>query len=138
MSVIITTGPVTTELLTIYGPFLLHKVTIYLDEKSTLSDAINIENVVDFENPPKNRETELFMRIISDVQNGEPPEVFTDSNGLNMQKRIKIERIGIEGNYFPITTMAYIQDDNIRMSLLTNHAQGASAWQPGYFRDNVR
>ncbi|KAF7278990.1 hypothetical protein GWI33_007795 [Rhynchophorus ferrugineus] len=132
MSVIITTGPVTTELLTIYGPFLLHKVTIYLDEKSTLSDAINIENVVDFENPPKNRETELFMRIISDVQNGEPPEVFTDSNGLNMQKRIKIERIGIEGNYFPITTMAYIQDDNIRMSLLTNHAQGASAWQPGY------
>lgn len=132
MSVIITTGPVTTELLTIYGPFLLHKVTIYLDEKSTLSDAISIENVVDFESPPKNRETELFMRVISDVQNGEPPEFFTDSNGFNMQKRVKIERIGIEGNYFPITTMAYIQDEHIRLSLLTNHAQGAAAWQPGF------
>ncbi|CAG9768680.1 unnamed protein product [Ceutorhynchus assimilis] len=132
MSVIITTGPVTTELLTIYGQFLAHKVTIYLDENSALANAISIENVVDFESPPKNRETELFMRIISDVQNGEPPEFYSDVNGFNMQKRIKIERIGIEGNYFPITTMAYIQDENVRLSLLTNHAQGASAWQPGF------
>ncbi|XP_050294969.1 alpha-mannosidase 2 isoform X2 [Anthonomus grandis grandis] len=132
MSVIITTGQVTTELLTIYGPFLVHKVTIFLDETSVLSDAISIENTVDFENPPKNRETELFMRIISDVQNGDPPEFYTDLNGFNMQKRVKVERIGIEGNYFPITSMAFIQDESIRLSLLTNHAQGASAWYPGF------
>ncbi|XP_066258690.1 alpha-mannosidase 2 [Euwallacea similis] len=132
MSVIITSGTVTTELLTIYGPFLEHKVTIFLDETSSLANAISVENTVDFENPPKNRETELFMRIISDVQNGEVPEFYSDANGFNMQKRIKVERVGIEGNYFPITTMAYIQDENVRLSLLTNHAQGASAWQPGY------
>ncbi|KAL1513431.1 hypothetical protein ABEB36_002843 [Hypothenemus hampei] len=131
-SVIITTGTVTTELLTIYGPFLLHKVMIFLDENTSLSNAIYIENTVDFENPPKNRETELFMRIMSDVQNGETPEFYTDLNGFNMQKRIKIERVGIQGNYFPVTSMAYIQDENVRLSLLTNHGQGAAAWQPGH------
>ncbi|KAJ8920908.1 hypothetical protein NQ315_015701 [Exocentrus adspersus] len=131
-TIIITTGPVSTELSVIYGPFLMHTVTIYLVENSSLANAIFIENDVDFENSPKNRETELFMRIISDVQNGEPPEFYSDLNGFNMQRRVKVERIGLEGNYFPITSMAYIQDDNVRLSLLTGHAQGAASWQPGF------
>ncbi|CAH0558347.1 unnamed protein product [Brassicogethes aeneus] len=132
ISVIITTGPLSSELSIVYGPFLVHSVAIYHVENSSLSDAIQIENTVDFENTPKNRETELFMRIISDVQNNEPPEFYTDLNGFSTQKRVKVERIGLEGNYFPITTMAYIQDENVRLSLLTNHAQGAASWQPGY------
>lgn len=28
--------------------------------------------------------------------------------------------------------MTYIQDNNVRLSLLLNHAQGAASWQPGY------
>ncbi|KAJ8960726.1 hypothetical protein NQ318_020018 [Aromia moschata] len=131
-TIMITTGPVSTELAVVYGPFLMHTVTIYLVENSTLAHGIAIENTVDFENPPKNRETELFMRIVSDLQNGEPPEFYSDLNGFDMQKRVKVERIGLEGNYFPITTMAYIQDAELRLSLLTNHAQGAASWQPGF------
>lgn len=131
MSIIITTGRVTAEILVVYGAFLLHTVTIFIGDNS-LSDSIFIENVVDFESPPKNRETELFMRIVSDVQNGDSPEFFSDLNGFNMQKRVKVERIGLEGNYFPITSMAYIQDENIRLSLLTDHAQGVASWQPGF------
>lgn len=38
----------------------------------------------------------------------------------------------IAGNYFPITSMAYIQDSSRRLSLLVNHAQGAASWQPGW------
>ncbi|CAH1102433.1 unnamed protein product [Psylliodes chrysocephalus] len=131
-SIIITSGALSTEISVIYGPFLIHTVTVFLVDNSTLSNGIAIENTVDFENPPKNRETELFMRVISDVQNGEPPEFYSDLNGFNMQKRLKIERIGLEGNYFPATTMTYIQDNNVRLSLLLNHAQGAASWQPGY------
>lgn len=131
-SLIIITGLVSSEISVIYGPFLVHSVRIYHIEDSYLANGIYIENEVDFETPPKNRETELFMRVISGVQNGDPPEMYTDLNGFQMQKRIKVERIGIEGNYFPITTMAYIQDEEVRLSLLTNHAQGAASWQPGY------
>jgi len=43
-----------------------------------------------------------------------------------------VERIGIEGNYFPLTTQAFIQDPRRRLSLLVAHAQGAAAWQPGW------
>lgn len=132
ISIIITTGPILSELTVIYGPFLLHSVKIFHLEDSPLSDAIYIKNVVDFEGPPKNRETELFMRFATDIQNGDTPEFYSDLNGFQMQKRIKVDRIGIEGNYFPITQMAYIQDDEIRLTLLTNHAQGAASWQPGY------
>lgn len=132
ISIIITTGPILSELSVIYGPFLIHTVKIFHLEDSPLSDAISIENEVDFESPPKNRETELFMRFVTDIQNGDTPEFYSDLNGFQMQKRIKVDRIGIEGNYFPITQMAYIQDDEIRLSLLTNHAQGAASWQPGY------
>lgn len=132
MSIIITSGTISSEITVIYGVFLVHTVRIYHVEDSTLSDSIYIENEIDFEAPPKNRETELFMRLISDIQNGDPPEFYSDSNGFQMQKRVKIDRIGIEGNYFPITTMAYIQDEAARLSLLTNHAQGAASWQPGY------
>lgn len=132
IGIIIMSGPVFSSLTVLYAPFLVHTVKIYHVENSILNDGVYIENEIDFESPPKNRETELFMRLQTDVQNGDNPEFYSDLNGFQMQKRVKIERIGIEGNYFPITQMAYIQDDDIRLSLLTNHAQGAASWQPGY------
>jgi alpha-mannosidase len=46
-----------------------------------------------------------------------------------MQKRIKANNISIEGNYFPITSMAYLEDEKSRISLVVDHAQGAASWQ---------
>lgn len=39
--------------------------------------------------------------------------------------------IGIEGNYFPITSGAFLQDSRQRLTLLTTHAQGAASYEPG-------
>uniref|UniRef100_A0A8D9EML1 Alpha-mannosidase n=1 Tax=Cacopsylla melanoneura TaxID=428564 RepID=A0A8D9EML1_9HEMI len=129
--IVITSGPVSSQLTVLYGTLLVHTITIY-HVSGPLSQGIYIENTVDFDIPPKNRETELFMRFNSDLMNGEPPEIYTDLNGFSMQRRVKVERINIEGNYFPITTTAFIQDPERRLSLLVNHAQGAAAWQPGW------
>lgn len=130
-NIIIVSGPLTTEIKTMYLPFLVHTVRIYNGGDPFLSRGIFIENIVDFENPPRNRETELFMRIQTDIQNGEPPEFYTDQNGFQYQKRVKVEKLGIEANYYPITTMAWMQDDETRLTLVTNHAQGAAAYEPG-------
>lgn len=46
-------------------------------------------------------------------------------------RRIKVPAIGIEGNYFPITSGAFIQDTRLRLTLLTTHAQGAASYEPG-------
>lgn len=130
-NIIIISGPVSTKITTFYVPFLVHSVTIYDVDDPALSRGILIENIVDFENPPKNRETELYMRIQTDIQNGEPPVFYTDQNGFQYQKRVKVEKLGIEANYYPITTMAWIQDEDTRMTLITNHAQGAASFEPG-------
>lgn len=110
---------------------MAHTVKIF-NTQTYLDSAIYIENDIDFEPPPKNRETELFMRFITNIENGgETPEFFSDENGFQFHKRVKIPAIGIEGNYFPITTGAFMQDDKLRLTLLTNHAQGAASYEPG-------
>ncbi|KAM3968647.1 alpha-Mannosidase class II b [Aphomia sociella] len=130
-NIIIVSGPVSTEITTMYLPFLVHTIRIYNVDDPALSHGVFIENIVDFENPPKNRETELFMRIQTDIQNGDIPEFYTDQNGFQYQKRVKVEKLGIEANYYPITTMAWLQDEETRLTLITNHAQGAAAFEPG-------
>ncbi|CAH0684546.1 unnamed protein product, partial [Chilo suppressalis] len=130
-NIIIVSGPISTEITTMYLPFLVHTVRIYNVDDAALSRGVLIENIVDFENPPKNRETELFMRIQTDIQNGDIPEYYTDQNGFQYQKRVKVEKLGIEANYYPITTMAWMQDEETRLTLVTNHAQGSAAFEPG-------
>ena len=46
-----------------------------------------------------------------------------------MQKRVKASNVTIEGNYFPITSMAFIEDEKSRISLVVDHAQAAASWQ---------
>lgn len=130
-NIFIVSGPVCTEITSLYMPFLAHTLRIYNVNDPILARGILVENVVNFESPPKNRETELFMRIQTDIQNGEPPEFYTDQNGFQYQKRVKVNKLGIEANYFPITTMAWLQDEESRLTLVTNHAQGAAAYEPG-------
>ena len=38
---------------------------------------------------------------------------------------------GIEGNVYPITTMAYIEDTNNRISLVVDHASAATSTKQG-------
>lgn len=130
-NIIIVSGPVSREITIMYLPFLIHTIKIFDVDDPILSRAVLVENIVDFEDPPKNRDTELFMRIQTDIQNGEPPEFYTDQNGFQYQKRTKIDKLGIEANYYPITTMAWMQDKETRLTLITNHAQGAASYEPG-------
>uniref|UniRef100_A0A336MSP4 Alpha-mannosidase n=1 Tax=Culicoides sonorensis TaxID=179676 RepID=A0A336MSP4_CULSO len=130
LMILITSGPLASDITAVYGPFLAHTVRIF-NTKTSLDDGIFIENDVDFENAPKNRETELFMRFDTDIENGETPEFHSDMNGFQYLKRTKIPSIGIEGNYYPITQTAFIQDDNVRLTLSTTHAQGAASLEPG-------
>ncbi|XP_055588415.1 alpha-mannosidase 2 [Uranotaenia lowii] len=132
MTILITSGPLASDVTAVYGPFLAHTVRIY-NTNTVLDNGIYIENDIDFEMPPKNRETELFMRFVTDIENGgsENPEFYSDLNGFQYQKRVKVPSIGIEGNYFPITSGAFIQDDKMRLTLLTTHAQGAASLEPG-------
>lgn len=129
--IFITSGPLASDVTVIYGNFLAHTMRIY-NTGTALDNAIYIENDIDFELPPKNRETELFMRFVTDIDNGITPTLFTDQNGFQHHRRVKVASLGVEANYYPITTSAFIQDNELRLTLLTNHAQGVTSYEPGH------
>lgn len=127
--VIVTSGPLSSEITVVYR-MITHTVRLYRGD-GLESKGLYVENAVDFDRPPKNRETELFMRLSSGINNGDPAVIYTDSNGFQMQKRVTVKRVGVEGNYHPATTAAYIEDDKHRLTVLVNHAQGVVGWEPG-------
>lgn len=128
--IMITTGPISSDVTVIHGAFLAHTVRIFKTH-TYLDTAMFIENDIDFESPPKNRETEMFMRFYTPIENGDDPEFYSDLNGFQWQPRKKVPQIGIEGNYFPITTSAFIQDNQMRLTVMTTHAQGAASLEAG-------
>lgn len=129
--IFITSGPLASDVTVIYGNFLAHTVRIY-STGTHLDNAIYIENDIDFEMPPKNRETELYMRFVTEIDNGATPTLFSDQNGFQHHRRVKVGSLGIEANYYPITASAFIQDNDVRLTLLTNHAQGVAGFEPGH------
>jgi len=50
-----------------------------------------------------------------------------------MQRRVKAVNVSIEGNIYPITNMAYIEDEKFRLSIVVDHAQAAASWHQVIF-----
>lgn len=144
VQIFIHSGPVASELSVMFGTVLMHTTRILHVETHPLSTAVYMENTFNMGGKynstltpgfhPHYRETELFMRVLTDIDNGAEPTFYTDQSGLHMQKRVKVEQIGIQGNYFPITHAAYLEDKDKghRMTLLTDHSTGAASWQKGW------
>lgn len=133
-------GPLYSEVIIIYPNFLHHVVRLYHDvgskngwgqDASLLQKAgLYMETLVDYPPPPHFRETELFMRLTTDVDNGDV--FYTDSNCFQMQRRVRLKNLGPETNYYPLTCMMYVQDTKQRMSLVVAHAHGGSSLENGW------
>lgn len=50
-----------------------------------------------------------------------------------MAHRRYLKKLPIQGNVYPITTMAYFEDDITRFTFLTAHSVGVTSLQPGTF-----
>jgi len=110
---------------------IVHKIRLYHDRDSALSRAIYVENFVDLGDASNHQDTDVFMRLKNKaIRNGD--EFYTDQNGFQMQRRKLIPEMEIYANIYPITNMAYIQDERARMTLVVDHAAAASSWQQGW------
>ena len=88
-------------------------------------EGIAIENLFDFGPPPNMRDKELVMRLKSGLSTGR--RFYTDKSGLGFVRREWKEAAGLEGNLYPITAATFLQGNNTRLTLLTNHAMGAAS-----------
>lgn len=105
--------------------------------------------------PEKGLEIETFLYPVKDFANGKEIVLsirsqninnqngifYTDGNGYFMQKRenfkredyVPFEENGVETNYYPITSNAYIEDTETgqRLSIVTDRGQGFTSINPG-------
>lgn len=126
-SVIVVTGPVASEVIVCYYPLLLHTVRIF-HSQTELDEMVSIVNDVDLQ---KYQNREFYMRLVTDVENGISPRFFTDANGFQYQMRQTVDQLGVEANYYPITSGMFIQDDTTRVTLLTDHSVGGTSFKQG-------
>ncbi|CAG7666249.1 unnamed protein product, partial [Allacma fusca] len=65
------------------------------------------------------------MRVSTEIQNEDI--FYTDSNGYQMMRRKTLPTNPIQGNYYPVATSAFIEDSNLRMTMLTAQPGGGSS-----------
>ena len=92
-------------------------------------EAIAIENSFDFGPAPNMWNKELVMRLQTDLKSRRT--FFTDKSGLGFMRREWSQTAGLEGNLFPVTQSAFLQDQHTRLTLLVTHAVGAASVAEG-------
>jgi len=91
-----------------------------------LAAAIELNTIVDL---TAIDDKELILRLTSDVQSG--TTFYTDQNGFNMVRRQRFSTFPVEGNYYPATSAAFVEDDRLRLSLLFSQPSGVTSQTEG-------
>ncbi|KAF8784920.1 Alpha-mannosidase 2x like protein [Argiope bruennichi] len=125
--IIIVEGPLMSEVIV-----MLKEVEHHVSLKNSPGfDGAGIE-IYNLINIASETNKELIMRFITNITN-ERQEFYTDLNGLQMIKRRYLKKLPIQANVYPLTTMAYFEDNTTRFTFLTSHSIGATSLQPGWF-----
>ena len=66
---------------------------------------------------------------IPNIQNGRI--FYTDLNGLQMITRKRLDKIPLQGNVYPLNTMAWIQDERFKFTVITGQPLGVTSLHQG-------
>ena len=109
--------------------FLSHSVKLY-DILGTQGHGLHIHNTLDL-TVRDMRNMEIIMRLESQLNNKQG-SFYTDQNGFQLIGRLTDPNRRIEANYYPVTSMALIEDDYRRLTLHTGQSHGAASLQQGW------
>ncbi|XP_013414092.1 alpha-mannosidase 2 isoform X2 [Lingula anatina] len=116
-------GPIVSEIHVVHD-VVIHVVRVYHDQ-ILASRGLEIVNKVDIK---RLDDREIIMRFSTEIQNNEKI-VYSDLNGFQMIQRKFFQKLPAGANYYPMTSIAYIEDDQYRLSLLSGQSQGVAASQ---------
>lgn len=119
-TVLLTKGTLESSVATGF-PFAVHE-NILRDSENCLE----IRNTVDIGDLSN---TEIIMRMSTQINSHDI--FYTDLNGLHLVKRQRLDKIPLQANYYPIPSGLYIEDDKLRMTLLTAQPLGGSSLKSG-------
>ena len=119
-------GPVSHEIHSFFQ-HVEHTVSV-LNAPSVEGQGVQILNIVDIRGLSNK---EIVMRVTSSVKNPDKTW-YSDLNGFQMQRRQTLSKLPIQGNFYPMPTMAYIQDDSVRLSMLSGQSLGVASLETGW------
>ncbi|XP_071030218.1 alpha-mannosidase 2-like [Oncorhynchus clarkii lewisi] len=120
----VTKGSVFSEITTTFD-HVTHTLRLY-NVQGVEGQAVEICNLVDIR---REFNHEIAMRLASDVDSKD--RFFTDLNGFQIQPRRTMSKLPLQANFYPMTSMAYIQDPGTRLTLLTAQSLGSASLVSG-------
>ena len=102
------------------------KQVLSVNSFGTSGGAISLENYFDIRGL---KNFELVMRMNTDVKSEKT--MFSDLNGLTHSKRVYYDKLHLQGNVYPITSSAFLQDQEQRFTVLTSQSSGVSSLSSG-------
>ncbi|KAL1770864.1 alpha-mannosidase 2 [Sigmodon hispidus] len=120
----VTRGKIYSEV-TSFFEHVTHKVRLY-NIQGIEGQSMEVSNIVDIRSM-HNRE--IVMRISSKINNQD--RFYTDLNGYQIQPRRTMSKLPLQANVYPMSTMTYIQDAELRLTLLAAQSLGTSSLAPG-------
>lgn len=112
---------------------IAYSLTLH-NNSSPLGAGIELKVIVDLSSAYNDREVVLQIGCKSIVnqltKNGGTAQYrsfYVDSNGFTILQRNFVPESGVEGNYYPMTTTAYIEDATTRLSLLSSSSHGVTS-----------
>ncbi|GFS11954.1 alpha-mannosidase [Elysia marginata] len=111
-------GPLGSEV-TIFSQYIEHSVRLH-NSPGLDGSSVEISNIVDIRG---SRNLEVGMRLHTNVKNSDRT-FYSDLNGFQMQKRKYYSKLTLQGNVYPMPTMAYLQDEGSRVSVLASQSSG--------------
>lgn len=124
----VTHGDLLTEIRTVY-PDIVHVASIY-NVNGPVGRGVFIDNVVDMSNSRWDN-VELVLRFETDVIASEHT-FCVDVNGLKMARRKTRAKMSLQGNFHPVTQMAYLENTGSRFTVLTTGSHGAASLVSGW------
>ncbi|XP_046396724.1 alpha-mannosidase 2 [Ischnura elegans] len=106
-------------------PLLQHTVSLW-NIPGVEGMGLEVTNIV---NISGRSNFELVMRISTSIRN--KAELFTDLNGFQMLRRRRLPRLPLQGNYYPLPSLAFIEDSSVRFSLLSAQSLGVASLKEG-------
>uniref|UniRef100_A0A8B9KQE2 Alpha-mannosidase n=1 Tax=Astyanax mexicanus TaxID=7994 RepID=A0A8B9KQE2_ASTMX len=117
-------GPLFAEVVTYYQHF---QQTVRIHNVPGVDGlSLDITTLVDIRDQTNK---ELSMRLHTDIQSEDT--FYTDLNGFQIQPRRYFQKLPLQANFYPMPTMAYIQDSQYRLTLHTAQALGVTSLASG-------
>ncbi|OTF79215.1 hypothetical protein BLA29_006954 [Euroglyphus maynei] len=105
--------------------------------------AIELKLLIDLEDKANYENQEIAIRLGTRINNHHNNRFdeknktlysrlfYVDSNGFQMLERRFVDSINIEGNYYPMTSAVFIEDEIRRFSVLSSHSHGVTSPRNG-------